>query len=389
MATDPFNREQERERRRVVGYIRGEPQFAGDFPAQSGGLRRSAPVAAASASAADAAIAAQEEENRQILQRGRAAQQVADRGAQRQAAGLTRVVRTAPGVYTDDPNATGDVRYYGAMGQRADVGVPEGITRNTSVADYNAAERAAAFDVNTEEGQNRLPGNARRQARGLGRVLADRQQQGDPGYQWEQTPTGPRVTTAAERAASGRGGSGGASFGDQVALLRLQRDINRDQRADAQAALTNKRADRQLNLQQQQFDAQELERIASGTAEQQNQWLNTQLGALTEASPAEQEAFFATPRGRTALSLFGQRLNQQAEQGSLHIGGLGRRTNINAGDLVEAPWYRTGFGLSPGYVAQGDEFAGALLSPQDLDLPPDILQMLMERYSRRNAEQTR
>lgn len=62
--------------------------------------------------------------------------------------GLTRIVQTAPGVYTDAADATGDVRYYDATGSRADVGVPQGITRNTSVEDYNAAERAAAFDMN-------------------------------------------------------------------------------------------------------------------------------------------------------------------------------------------------------------------------------------------------
>lgn len=40
-------------------------------------------------------------------------------------AGLSRVVKTAAGGYTDDPNATGDVRYYDKMGNRADRAAPD------------------------------------------------------------------------------------------------------------------------------------------------------------------------------------------------------------------------------------------------------------------------
>ena len=71
------------------------------------------------------------------------------------APGLTRVVRTADGVYTDDPNAQGEVRYYDAIGNRADApqmpstGGPT-IRDNTSLARWQSENR---FNVNDPDVQ--------------------------------------------------------------------------------------------------------------------------------------------------------------------------------------------------------------------------------------------
>lgn len=92
-------------------------------------------------------------------------------------AGLQRVVKTADGTYTDDPNATGDVRYYNAFGNRADVRdvakVRPGLSPQDAVAAHLANENAAALDLSN-------PANARavlENGREAQRQMAERQQQ--------------------------------------------------------------------------------------------------------------------------------------------------------------------------------------------------------------------
>ena len=73
------------------------------------------------------------------------------------------MVKTADGVYTDDPNATGEVRYYDATGNRADVpSIPNGTTRNTSVADFYKNQNAQALDLSQESNRQTVADQGRR-----------------------------------------------------------------------------------------------------------------------------------------------------------------------------------------------------------------------------------
>src|SRR5690606_32309233 len=80
--------------------------------------------------------------------------------------GLTRIVQTAPGVFTDAADAQGDVRYYDRTGSRADTYAPTGVSANTSVRDYNRAEAATAMDMTAPANQTEV---ANRGLRGLAR----------------------------------------------------------------------------------------------------------------------------------------------------------------------------------------------------------------------------
>lgn len=95
-------------------------------------------------------------------------------------AGLQRVVKTGDGAYTDNPNATGDVRYYNQLGRRADVSGARGLTRNTTPAEHLAMENASALDLTDPANARAVLENGReaqRVAKSLAAEAAARQRQ--------------------------------------------------------------------------------------------------------------------------------------------------------------------------------------------------------------------
>lgn len=71
------------------------------------------------------------------------------------AAGLTRIVQTAPGVFTDNPDAQGQVRYYDQTGNRADTAFagptsPSMKNEISGPAAWAAAEQRQAFDMSDD-----------------------------------------------------------------------------------------------------------------------------------------------------------------------------------------------------------------------------------------------
>lgn len=102
--------------------------------------------------------------------------------------GLTRIVQTAPGVFTDNPDAVGDVRYYDQTGMRADVATPTGVTANTSVRDYNAAERASALDLSDPANWNLVAERGRRSLARSAEMASEAQARADLTERLQRTP---------------------------------------------------------------------------------------------------------------------------------------------------------------------------------------------------------
>lgn len=305
-----------------------------------------------------------------------------DSATDRRAAGLTRVFKTRDArgnsVYTDQPVRGGETRYYGATGMRAD-------------AEFDPRTgRDVAFDANTQPGRDRLFANADTQRRSLGRMIADadavregRDPSNPQGLQWEQTENGPRVTTAAERAAAAKGrgaGGSGMSIGDQVALLRLQNDIQR-QGAEAE--------DRALGrqLQERGLQRQEASDMRKFARENPEAFLREELGRLRGASREELDAFFKTDQGRFVQSALDDSLGRIYSDRAPALGGgmLADRPS-NFGDLQEAPWWSgTISDLFGGqrYVTPNDQFQRGV-TLEDLGLAEGD-GWLLDYFAQRNA----
>lgn len=226
---------------------------------------------------------------------------------ERRRAGVTRIVRTAPGVYTDDPYAEGEVRYYGALGERVDVPqMPSGVTANTTPEQFYQAQRASAFDVTTPEGAWRAAGNAERQRRTLGRMLADQaaiaagQDPSNPrGLEWVPDPTNPDRYTVLSRAqreaidpalATARARSqSGPDLGELIALMRLQMDAQ------------NNAANQQLR--ERALQRMETESLSRRFRDNPSAFVREELGSLRTATPEERAAYFSSPRGQFVRSL--------------------------------------------------------------------------------------
>lgn len=304
----------------------------------------------------------------------------------RRSAGLTRIVKSAPGVYTDDPYAQGEERYYGALGQRADVGTPTGITPNTSVADYNEAERQSAFDVNTPDGAWRLAGNAERQRRGLGRMLADGKavREGkDPSnpqdYQWVPDPETGRntVMSRAQREAADPKLAAARAAGapDALEILKFQHQ----QATDAAAA-----ADRQTGLtrQQQALDQTNDKTLREFAREDPEGYFREQISGLSQMSEDEREEFFSTPAGQRFA---GELRNITADASGNQAQGFG--------DLQEAPWYAPGFGRrlftgDKAYLPGGNLMAD-VVETSETPLRDTDIEWLMEYFGNRGVKSER
>lgn len=81
--------------------------------------------------------------------------------------GLTRIVQTAPGVFTDAAGAQGEERYYNDMGQRADTAfagseTPAHAGTIRGPADWARAEQAAALDPMSDAGHAAILASGRR-----------------------------------------------------------------------------------------------------------------------------------------------------------------------------------------------------------------------------------
>ena len=206
------------------------------------------------------------------------------------------------------------------------------------------------------------------------------------GLQWEQTENGPRVTTAAERAAAAKGrgaGGSGMSIGDQVALLRLQRDINRDTATDTRNAQLDERAQRAQDETLRQ-------NLLKNVREDPGTLINTRLGGLfgrdlsNPEDLAALDEFFNSEEGRVISNELTERFRRTNREGNLAF-GLGMTSNPTFADLrpSRAP------GLSGRYVVEGDELFGAQLAPEDLGLSAESLDLLTRYYARRRAQNDR
>lgn len=238
--------------------------------------------------------------------------------------GLSRVTKTADGVYTDDPSAQGDVRYYDATGMRADTGVPQGITRNTTVDEYNAAERAAALDPNDPAAQQQIIARGKRSIglmRGLQEEAAERAANAGS---WITDESGERRIYTAEEVANGvapqqggglrRGSAAGKNptapdFGDLLNLKEFQYQManDRDQRGVEAEQYADERYD--------QF----VERLTDVETGGQDQAISEFFGQLTGLTPAERaNQIVSSPEGRAILGLYTQNLRESAQPGALN-----------------------------------------------------------------------
>lgn len=246
---------------------------------------------------------------------------------ERRRAGVTRIVRTAPGVYTDDPYAEGEVRYYGALGDRVDVPqMPSGVTTNTTPEQFYQAQRASAFDVTAPEGAWRAAGNAERQRRTLGRMLADQaaiaagQDPSNPrGLEWVPDPTNPDRYTVLSReqreaadpalaAARARGQSSGPDLGDLVSLMRLQMDAQ------------NNAANQQLR--ERALQRMEAESLSRRFRDNPSAFVREELGSLRTATPEERAAYFSSPRGQFVRSLIDDQARRAYTRNARFVSGL-------------------------------------------------------------------
>lgn len=246
---------------------------------------------------------------------------------ERRRAGVTRIVRTAPGVYTDDPYAEGEVRYYGALGDRVDVPqMPSGVSTNTTPEQFYQAQRASAFDVTTPEGAWRAAGNAERQRRTLGRMLADQaaiaagQDPSNPrGLEWVPDPTNPDRYTVLSReqreaadpalaAARARGQSSGPDLGDLVSLMRLQMDAQ------------NNAANQQLR--ERALQRMEAESLSRRFRDNPSAFVREELGSLRTAAPEERAAYFSSPRGQFVRSLIDDQARRAYARNVRFMSGL-------------------------------------------------------------------
>lgn len=381
MATDPFRNDEERRRyEELMSYpnvprteLRGYSQTPAPAPARTAGSLARTPAPRTTTPAP--------RPRAQFSDDGPSVDSATDR----RAAGLTRVFKTRDArgnsVYTDQPIRGGETRYYGATGMRAD-------------AEFDPRTgRDVAFDANTQPGRDRLFANADTQRRSLGRMLADadavregRDPSNPQGLQWEQTENGPRVTTAAERAAAAKGrgaGGSGMSIGDQVALLRLQRDINRDTATDTRNAQLDERAQRAQDETLRQ-------NLLKNVREDPGTLINTRLGGLfgrdlsNPEDLAALDEFFNSEEGRVISNELTERFRRTNREGNLAF-GLGMTSNPTFADLrpSRAP------GLSGRYVVEGDELFGAQLAPEDLGLSAESLDLLTRYYARRRAQNDR
>lgn len=220
-----------------------------------------------------------------------------DRNALTRRNGLTRVVQTAPGVYTDDPNATGDVRYYDATGGRADVGTPQGITRNTSVEDYNAAERRAKLDLTN-------PANVARVAETGRRSLVRQQDMLDEGRT--------RANDAFMRSLSpeDRAGLLEAQLREQGENARANAGLA-NQRLIAQGAQAVQRQGVQLNAAKEAAALDRYERERAGNPETEALATQEFFGSLNQLPENQRvETLLSTPQGRRIIANFTNNLRE-------------------------------------------------------------------------------
>ncbi len=286
--------------------------------------------------------------------------------------GLTRITKSVDAngnsVYSNvGPTPAGaEERWYGAMGNRADATFD------------NATGKDVAFDVNSEEGQRNLLVNGQRQKIGLGRQLVSNAAN-DQGLEWERTPTGPRVTTAEQRALAGRG-RGAASapdMGDQIALLRLQSEIMGRGKDD-------KRADAALQLQERQFGRQEGQDLLKNLKEDPAGTIAAETAALFGASEDEKREFFKSKRGRAIGAILTDKLRSGNQDRFGRSSGL--RKDANYGDLVDAPWYNQNkLPWEDGKVVAGDEFNGAVFTPEALGMNREAFDAFQKYYAEENA----
>lgn len=365
MATDPYNLATDDIRKRM------------EQLQQRGALARSAPPPEIPEPTAPGEPASRARPRPQFMDQTPAS---TDLASDRQRAGLTRIVRQTDAngnsVYTDAPAARGEERYYGALGNRADANFDPRTGRDVAV------------DLNTAAGQRQTFDNAQQQRRGLGRMLTDNQaraQGTDPanprGLAWVQTPNGPRVMSAAER-----GGQGG-DLSDRVALLRLQREIDRDRVTDARNATADERAAAQVDLSRRGLERQETADMRKFARENPEAFLREELGRLRGASPEELDAFFQTDQGRFVQSALDDSLGRTyADRAPALGGGMLADRPANFGDLQEAPWWSGTIGDLFGgqrYVTPNDTFQRGV-TLEDLGLAEND-SWLLDYFARRNA----
>lgn len=207
------------------------------------------------------------------------------------AAGLYRVVKTAPGVYTDDPNAQGEVRYYDQTGARADApfapsaGQPQ-PTSPRSLARWQNQNRFNTSDMDVqaqmiEQGAASLRLESERAAANNARVEALRR---------TLRPT--EEQTALERTEMEQLGSDRRTAAENLARLQA-----------AQIGAAGRQSAAQVNAQKALLDHDRWAREFAANPETAAAYMQQELGALENLSPAERRQVLTNPDNPQASRL--------------------------------------------------------------------------------------
>lgn len=253
--------------------------------------------------------------------------------ARRRAQGLTRVVKTADGAYTDAPGAEGTVRYYDQMGTRVDAAPVQG-DRNRRIGpreanrimDRNQYDFAANPELEgaaVEQGRRSIDTLARRNAEGAARA-AQMERRALPPEQraaleaTELEQEGLAARTAATNEAN--------LFSEQIRAYDAMMDRERED-IDRQTALDQYHRERMSN------------------PETADAYLREELGGLMQLPPDEIRRIMSDPNDPMA-----GRLRLAIDQRIRNTTGAGQAT---AAQVVPTGGFRRAVtGLIPGMTQQ-------------------------------------
>lgn len=252
--------------------------------------------------------------------------------------GLTRIVQTAPGVFTDAPGAQGDVRYYDRTGSRADTNAPTGITANTSVRDYNRAEAATAMDMTDPVNQMEV---ADRGSRGLARSAAMGQEAlARAAFTAEMQMTPEQRTERDLRAMqeAGLDRRSQAEISAQLSIAGAEQGT-----AQQKAAIDAAKVLRERQIYERQLMREDPQAFAM-----------EQLALLENLPPEERMARLANPDDEVGGALRAAVRRAAADKlGANFTPGQASRSLIRSYDANNNPWYMPDTRFDPGDIIPG------------------------------------
>lgn len=294
--------------------------------------------------------------------------------------GLTRIVKTGDGAYTDAAGAQGQERYYDENGFRADVDSPTGITRNTTPAEYYRREQAAQLNLDDPTVRADV---LQRGRRSLARAQERLDNTPDPNrLQFVTGEDGiPRVvdTSIFGQTTGGRGsrglsrssgqgaaiggGIGAPDFGDLLNLQKFRYEMDRNQRQDAAA----ERRDNQ--------SVREAERKA--LREDPAAYTQEFLGSLRGLTEEERLDRLNSDQGRLVLATITNGLRRQQQEGQGILGTIGGALGFRDRDPASLNLEDFEPGQFSDYRVRDDEFLSSGVDLNELGLQPEDFQTLM------------